>query len=279
MKTTACQYAIVRFAPFIETEEFANIGVVLFCPKTGLFQYRLQLKKHARITHFFEPLKVDIFRASMNNLRAELDRIQRFANINSKHQLHLDLGETEMSQRFFNELTRSREGTVRFSDTRVVLAKRPTEKIDELFKFYVDRNFVNAEYGETLLEKEMRTLLHNHQLDNNFAKAELDDGIYRKTFPFVKMKNEQIVKVIKPFFLGQKRSTQIIDHGITWIHSVKRFQNSKQLPRDVLFAVKGPENNSSRSKAFDEIVQEMSSEGILVVPFDNTDSIIKYASG
>lgn len=278
MKTVACQYAIVRFAPFIETEEFANIGVVLFCPTTGLFQYRLQLKKHARVTHFFEPLKSDVFRASMNNLRAELDRLQRFANIDSKHQLRLDLGETEMSQRFFNEITRSREGTVRFSDTRVVLAKRPAEKLDELFKFYVDRNFVNVEYGEALLEKGMRTLLNKHQLDNSFAKAELDDGIYRKTFPFVKRENDKIVKVIKPFFLGQKRSTQIIDHGVTWIHSVKRFQSSGQLPREIMFAVKGPENNGSRSEAFEEIVGEMSNEGILVVPFNNTDKILRYAS-
>ncbi len=279
MKKTACQYAIVRFAPFIETEEFANIGVVLFCPKTGVFQYRLQLKKHARITHFFEPLKADIFRASMVNLRAELDRIQKFANVDSKYQLRLDLGETEMSQRFFNQLTRSREGTVRFSDTRVVLAISPSETIDELFKFYVDRNFVNAEYGESLLEKEMRGLLNKHQLDKEFAKAELDDGIYRKTFPFVKMENEKVVKVIKPFFLGQKRPTQIIDHGVTWIQAVKRFQSARKLPREIMFAVKGPKNSGPRSKAYDEIVNEMSYEGFLVVPTRNTDKILRYASG
>ncbi|HVK54151.1 MAG TPA: DUF3037 domain-containing protein, partial [Burkholderiales bacterium] len=28
----ACHYAIVRFLPFVETGEFANVGVVLFSP-------------------------------------------------------------------------------------------------------------------------------------------------------------------------------------------------------------------------------------------------------
>ena len=32
MKNTACLYAIVRFCPFIETEEFANVGVILIAP-------------------------------------------------------------------------------------------------------------------------------------------------------------------------------------------------------------------------------------------------------
>lgn len=279
MNEITYQYSIIRFAPFIETEEFANIGIVLFEPKSGLFKYRLQLKKHARITHFFEPLKADVYRASVNNLRFELDRISRFASFGSKHQKRFELGEAEMTRSFFDELTGSREGTIRFSETRVVLGERSTEKLEELFKHYVDRKFVNHQYGEALLEKGMRALLAERQLGDTFVKAELDDGIYRKTFPFVKKEDEKIVKVIKPFFLGQNRSTQIIDHGVTWIHSVKRFQKSGKLPSDVLFAVKGPEKNGSRRKAFEEVVNEMEDEGIVVVPFSNSNKILRYAFG
>jgi hypothetical protein len=28
----ACIYSIVRFAPFVETEEFANVGIVITAP-------------------------------------------------------------------------------------------------------------------------------------------------------------------------------------------------------------------------------------------------------
>jgi hypothetical protein len=35
------QYAVVRFMPFIETREFANVGVVLIAPKTGKFLFKL----------------------------------------------------------------------------------------------------------------------------------------------------------------------------------------------------------------------------------------------
>lgn len=31
--TTPCLYSIVRYAPYAETEEFANIGVLLCAPK------------------------------------------------------------------------------------------------------------------------------------------------------------------------------------------------------------------------------------------------------
>jgi hypothetical protein len=33
---TVCQYAVVRFMPFAETREFANVGIVIIAPKLGL---------------------------------------------------------------------------------------------------------------------------------------------------------------------------------------------------------------------------------------------------
>ena len=42
MNKKAYQYAIVRFSPFVETEEFANVGVVMICPAEGKFLFKLQ---------------------------------------------------------------------------------------------------------------------------------------------------------------------------------------------------------------------------------------------
>ncbi len=42
MKLVACRYAVVQFAPYRETGEFANAGVVLMCPETGHFDFKLQ---------------------------------------------------------------------------------------------------------------------------------------------------------------------------------------------------------------------------------------------
>ena len=55
MKYT-CLYSIVRFAPFAETEEFANVGIVLSAPAIGRMEYKLARKNLKRVNHFFECL-------------------------------------------------------------------------------------------------------------------------------------------------------------------------------------------------------------------------------
>ena len=52
MTKFACQYALLRFRPFAETGEFANVGIVLLAPEARFFGFRL-LKRYGRITQFF----------------------------------------------------------------------------------------------------------------------------------------------------------------------------------------------------------------------------------
>ncbi|EQD37440.1 phage associated protein, partial [mine drainage metagenome] len=51
--TTAARYAIIRFLPYAQTEEFANVGVVLHASATGAFIFRLN-PKWRRIGAFFD---------------------------------------------------------------------------------------------------------------------------------------------------------------------------------------------------------------------------------
>ncbi len=69
----ACHYAIVRFTPFIETGEFANVGVVMFAPGVRFFAFRLMVNRYARISNFFEGLDPKVFKASISSLREEMD--------------------------------------------------------------------------------------------------------------------------------------------------------------------------------------------------------------
>ncbi|MER2494051.1 DUF3037 domain-containing protein [Catenovulum sediminis] len=41
---TQCMYVVVRFMPFAETREFANVGVVVIAPKLGLYEFKLAPK-------------------------------------------------------------------------------------------------------------------------------------------------------------------------------------------------------------------------------------------
>jgi len=41
MNRTICQYSLIRFIPFAETEEFANIGIVVYLPETKQLRFKL----------------------------------------------------------------------------------------------------------------------------------------------------------------------------------------------------------------------------------------------
>ena len=47
MKRLFAHYTLVRLLPQADAGEFANIGVVLACPETGYFGFRLMKRKLA----------------------------------------------------------------------------------------------------------------------------------------------------------------------------------------------------------------------------------------
>ena len=60
MKKTVCNYAVVHFMPYPETEEFVCVGVVLFCQTANYFDYKLEMKRRGRVLGFFPELDADI---------------------------------------------------------------------------------------------------------------------------------------------------------------------------------------------------------------------------
>src|SRR4051812_18233105 len=77
MKQLVCNYAPVRFLPYREIGEFVNVGVVVHCPQTDHFIYRLvPLKRTGRVTKFFPELDPKLFKAGLQGIARELGREQ-----------------------------------------------------------------------------------------------------------------------------------------------------------------------------------------------------------
>ncbi|MFA5825272.1 MAG: DUF3037 domain-containing protein [Gallionellaceae bacterium] len=273
MKKFACQYAIVRFLPYLETGEFANVGIVMLCPETGFFEFKL-MTRIRRITAFFEELDAGIYRRAATDFRLELKRIRKWLDTRQGNGMNV-----ELASQLFAELTRPREAMMRFEGVRVVLADDPVQQFDELFGHYVERNFATKAYQEQLLVKTVRKVLVDAKLDKQYHPETLGDtAAYHTRLPFVHLENGREVKAIKPLHLAHEDPAQIYDHGWAWLGKVGKLRTLKLLPEQVLFPVQGPaETDGKRYEMYLEIIEKMTANDVLVVPNNQTQKIVEFA--
>jgi hypothetical protein len=276
MKKIACQYAIVRFLPFVETGEFANVGIVLMAANQHFFGYKLETSRYGRITRFFEELDAKVYRGTIRNLREELERITGLLKGHGFDN-RLKSNDVEFANAVFKEIVRARETIVRFSEVRKIVTADPKETLKELFEFYVERNFVTKKYQEEIMEQSVRNLLLKAHLGERFVKTAVGDEEYHANFPFVEQMGNKPVKIIKPLHLAHEDSTKILDHGGAWLFRINELKKRNLLPRKVLFAVSEPDNDGKRQKACQDIEDSLRETGSLVVPFSEKETVIEFA--
>ncbi|MCH9638621.1 MAG: DUF3037 domain-containing protein [Betaproteobacteria bacterium] len=279
MRKTACQYTIVRFAPFIETGEFANVGILMMAPKARYFDYMLlKTRRHGRITKFFEELDAKIFKSTMYALKDELGRVHSVLKAHGFDRRY-KLNDVAFAQGMFAEILRPRETILRFSEPRAVLAEDPNKTLKELFAFYVERNFTIKEYRETELDRGIRDLLFQAQVGERYTREKVGNDEYFVTFPFVEMHAKTPFKIIKPLHLSQEDSSKILEHGGKWEFRVRELHKHHDLsPEKILFAVDGPDGKDSRAKAYQEAVDMLHDTGSNVQPYTRQEKILEFAS-
>lgn len=271
MKKFACHYSIVRFLPYPETGEFANVGVIVACPETGYFGYRLLKQKFGRLTAFFEELDKKFCSQSLAMFEKELLRINAMVSEQRP-------GAEEL-KKFFNSLIHPREAIIRFSDASIRLAEKPEQIVDSLFLYYVERNFVTHEYKEKQLVQRLRNIVHGLNLDKPFRQKSLGDEIAHASFPLVQMDDGRAIKVIKPFYLGQDEPSKIISHGGAWVDKIQRLKKRKLLPDATLFAIEGPDESAGNLYvAYQEICDDLKQLNIEVIRPAQEQRLIDFAS-
>lgn len=142
MTLVACRYAVVQFAPYRETGEFANAGVVLLCPTTGYFGYRLQTQRTQRIADFFDELPPEVYVRAIRAIGAELESVsQEIASTPPS------AGRSDVLRHIFDRLTHPREAMVRFGTPRAVMTANPAAELAQQFSHCVERSFIAPEYA------------------------------------------------------------------------------------------------------------------------------------
>lgn len=280
MKKTPCIYAIVRFRPFVETGEFANVGVVLIAPDKRYFGYKLLINRHARVTHFFEQLEAKVYKATMRHLEEELERA-RGVLMHAGFDRRLKSNDPVFAQLFFAEITRARETVIQFGEQRAILVEEPAKAVADLFDYYVERNFVTREYQEAVMERGLRRWLYKADLADRFGTQAIGDDVYHVNFPFVELTaaGRNPPRAIKPLNLAQDQPNKILDHGGQWIFRIEQLRKRNRLPGKVLFAVNADlEANTPRYDAFNEVVGALKmQDGVVVERFDR-DPVLRFAT-
>ncbi len=266
----ACQYAIVRFMPFVETGEFANVGIVMMCQEAAYFDFVL-LNRVRRITAFFDQLTPKIYRDAKSDFKIELQRV--------KESMQASMQANDRTASFlFQELIRTREAMLRFDESRVVLTDDPAAKLEELFRFYVERDFVTPEYVEKRLEKRVRSLL----LDDNlgaYRDGTVKGGAFTANFPFAHYDaSGQMDKAIKPLYLAHDDPALAHAHGWSWLGKLTQLQKFETLPKEILVVAEAPmPGNNENYAIFQQLEEDFLKINIPVIPIEQQLQIKQFA--
>lgn len=263
-----CLYAIVRFAPYAETGEFANVGIVLCVPKTKFFDFKLAPARFKRVSQFFDDIDNKLFSATRNNIEQDLERIKSYAG---------NVGEAQIAD-IFKEITRGRESIIRFGEVRSALLKTdPNDLIETLYERFIGRDFVTKQYREVAMVKAIRQKLRVKGMPT-YREGKINNELIEATFPLVN--NDDRPKVIKPLAFQQTTTTKIIEHGELWHWKIKRLIKAGSLEsNNVLLPFEGPKaNNPQLQKAYQEVINEFNDINVQVSDFDDTKMLIEFAT-
>lgn len=278
MNKTGCLYSIIRFAPFVETDEFANVGIVMMAPEQRFFGFKIMGLRHSRVTRFFDQLDAKVFRATMKTVREELDRAAVMLRQHGFDK-RLKVNDVEFAKHLFAEMIRPRETVVKFSEARMVLVEEPRNSLEDLYGHYVERDFVTREYQEGVLERGVRQWLWQAHIAERFARLDVGNDDYHVPFPFVEKHGDVAIKAIKPLNLAQPQASKILDHGGQWLFRVNSLKKRGLLPDKVLFAVGPPPTEGTpQMRAFEEIVDSLKDTGVDVLPYAQKTEILEFAA-
>jgi len=223
---TMYQYAIIRFLPFPETEEFANIGVVVCLPQLNHFEFRLDTTRRTkRVSDFFDlhhckSLYVDTLKAIGSELGYFKEAVEQ----------------RELKALQALELTQKpRETIIRFSGIRAGITQQDTAAIvDDVFAKCVVQPHEIKERREVQLERDVRCYLDALRLSAPFRKDDIGSvDTFQVTLPLVQKRPEQ-TRVIKPLFLGQVDPSKVMEHGDKLISRLNRLRKFGDLPDQIL---------------------------------------------
>jgi len=273
MTLVACTYAALRFTPYRETAEFANVGVIVCAPQVGYFGFHCNHKLGKRLRGFFPELPLEIYRDAIGGMEALLAGLR--GQLGQKALPTDDLHEVLVAR--FHELVRTREGLLAFGPAGALLADAPEQALKDLHQRLVMRQFAQqTEYHEEVMRKRLATCLRTWQLNTFYRRADIGDKQFHISVPFVYQVDGQVRKMLRPLDLDRVDTTSIYKHGDQLAVAMRRLRQFKTLPAQVVIPVRLPANGDLL-RAAQQVVDDFKANDVLAIPFDD-EAALRQAS-
>ena len=278
-KSLACHYAVMRFCPYPETDEFVNVGVVLACPAIGYLDFkRADLRRRGRVGRFFPELEAGIYSSAV---LAWEDSLKSHRNIPTDGQTLNDC-DRQRQREVFKTIVRPRESMLFYSAPRVILSNDPATTLDEVFGVYVERRFANVpEYQERIMCQRLQAVFREADLLKRYLLEEaVGNEDYLVRFPFVRRDDNAVrpQQAIKALHLDRKTPTEIFRHADDWRNVVRRLTGYGTVPSELLFVLQGPRDGEApHVRAFDQVRRDLDQDKIPHANVNDTTDILAFA--
>ena len=261
MNRIACKYAILRFVPYPETGEFANVGVVVVAPKSNEFEFLLETRKTQRLTHFFEHLDRQVYRDAIAAFYNELDFLKQQV-INGV------LGATDA----FSLIAQPRETMLAFGEARGALidAENTQQITQQLFAHYAEREFAKQPNYEAQLQAKVKKLVRDLDLKRQFVQASVEDKGLEVKFELAQLGDNDVVeRVIKPLSFQQDEARAVFNHADTWLAKLRRLEAFDLLPKDLIFPFEEIAKGEQQAEAIEIVKADFKNFGDVVAANDD----------
>ena len=276
MNQHLCKYAVVRFLPYRETEEFVNVGILILCEELGYLDFLLE-RRSVRVTGFFEELDGAVYRQGIKAIESEIQRLSPKANVSVDGSFSLTGGSPNLSASF-NFLVRPRKTLFCFSDVRVAMTTKPSDKLKGLFDHYVRRQFAQPkEYQEKLMCDTILDNLKQWNLSKLYQPLNVGTDIYRMKFPFVHQTHSVPVRAIRALNLDLRDTTEILRKGDQVEAGLRRIKDAGQLPDDCMVVVESPKPGSQMHDVAEQVCEDLRKLDVQTASYSDRDSLQAFA--
>tara|TARA_R110002167_G_scaffold365788_1_gene591426 strand:- start:39 stop:854 length:816 start_codon:yes stop_codon:yes gene_type:complete len=269
MKKYACKYVVLRFAPYSETGEFANVGVLLYSKSYNSFVFKLDTADiGARVSKFFHIDDKQVFKFAMASYQKELAFVQEQV---AHHHM--------TAEEAFDFLVKPRATLLRFSEVRTVITDSIDGTLNSVFARMVSHSSASQVKNRLKLGGILRSQLDSLCLEYPFRRYKFSKSVFEVTYDFTQLSEQgEPLKLIQPIEINDKLTPKEI-FEVVGNNEVRlnRMANLDLLPKKVLLPFSLNENRTKEAdEAWSIVKEELSLIGELV-DIRNKSAIEEFA--